>query len=99
MEDATWRADDRQLVDRLVRHFIEIGWIVERDVIGFAIHRIRFAYPILELEYEEKLGGILNYLGTLVNLRLIGRDGRFVYAHLHDMIQFGREVIAEYVGP
>lgn len=94
--DAVWNAGDSDLRALVAEQFRSIGWIGARDIIGGAIHRIRHAYPILELGYEDRLLPIMGYLGRFHNLRLAGRNGCFVYSHLHDMLRSGREIIEDY---
>jgi hypothetical protein len=45
---------------------------------------------------EERLEKIGAFLACFENLRISGRSGKFVYAHVHDMLQFGREIIDGY---
>jgi hypothetical protein len=50
------------------------------------------AYPVLEAGIEDKVERALEYLSGFSNLSVVGRNGRFVYAHVHDMLRFGLEV-------
>lgn len=88
--------DDEALVQHVRHQFITIGWIADHEVIGAATRRVRFAYPILELGFEQRVRELLQYLERFRNLRLSGRSGRFAYTHVHDMLRLGRDLIEEY---
>jgi protoporphyrinogen oxidase len=94
--DALWGTDESALVEMVCDQFLRIGWLRRDQIVGSAIHRLKHAYPILELDYESRLTPIISYLSGFRNLRLAGRNGCFVYSHLHDMLQFGRNVVDGY---
>jgi protoporphyrinogen oxidase len=94
--DSVWTAGEDVLLDVVREHFERVGWITRGDVIGGTTHRLHHAYPILELGYESRLAPVGEYLSQFRNLRLAGRNGCFVYSHLHDMLRYGREVVDGY---
>ncbi|MGA7874306.1 MAG: FAD-dependent oxidoreductase [Desulfoferrobacter sp.] len=94
-EDVLWSSPDGELI-RIVREHIEhIGWIRKTEIIGTQVKRIEYAYPILESGFEEKVQLISGYLKNLVNLRLSGRNGRFMYSWIHDMMKLGKDITEE----
>jgi protoporphyrinogen oxidase len=92
--DPAWSADDTHLVEITRRPLESIGWIREGDVVGSRVVRIPDAYPVLSLDFEHSLGPILRYLDGFSNLVLAGRNGRFEYGWIHDMMREGRSVAA-----
>lgn len=76
----------------VIEQLAEAGLIDQAKIIDQAHHRIGFAYPVLQLGSQERVEQIMAWLGGLHNLRLTGRCGRFQYAHLHDMLAWGREI-------
>src|SRR5262249_8323907 len=96
-QDAVWTADDQSLIDLVTDHFVRLGWVTRSEVLGGTTHHMSHAYPILELGYEARLAPVLEFLGQFRNLRLAGRNGCFVYSHLHDMLRSGREIVDEYL--
>lgn len=94
--DDVWTADPSTLIETVIERFVDLGWFKRSEVLGSTTHRLPHAYPILELGYEAKLKPILDYLGTFSNLSLAGRNGCFVYSHLHDMMRSGREIVSRY---
>ena len=96
--DSHWSADDAQLVEMTRRPLEAIGWIRGGDVVASRVVRIPDAYPVLSLDFEHSLGPILSYLGAFSNLVLAGRNGRFEYGWIHDMMREGRSVASSCAG-
>lgn len=91
--DRTWELPEKELVDQVRGQVDGTGLIQAGEVVDYRVIRMNHAYPLLEVGYREKRAEIFDYLGIFANLELSGRNGRFVYAHLHDMMRFGREII------
>ena len=94
--DDTWNMDDKQLVQIISKQLVETGLIREDKILDSQVVRMHDAYPKLELGSEEKIRAIFSYLNTFDNLRVSGRNGKFLYTHIHDMMKFGKDIIAEY---
>jgi len=94
--DKHWRMDDGALIEMVGQHLIRSGLIRREEIIDGTVDRMNDAYPILEVGFEEKIGRIFSYLDRMRNLRVSGRNGRFLYTHVHDMMQFGKEIIDAY---
>ncbi len=91
--DELWNAEDTKLFENISSYFQNLGWIRKEDVLDFKVIRMQWAYPILEMGYEKKSQGVINYLKDFGNLQLSGRNGKYMYTHMHDMMRFGRETI------
>lgn len=94
--DELWNMNEETLIQNISSHFIRLRWVREEEITGHKVIRLRYAYPILELGFEKKSQKVLDYLQRFDNLKLSGRNGRFVYAHIHDMVRFGRDIVEEY---
>ncbi|MDB9529340.1 FAD-dependent oxidoreductase [Oscillatoria sp. CS-180] len=92
-EDAIWSLDDSGLVNMITQKLVEIGWIRADEVLDSWCGRLNFAYPILELGFEDKVSDIADWLSRFDNLSLSGRNGKFAYTHLHDMMRFGKDIV------
>lgn len=95
-KDKLWNIEDEKLIRLTCSKFVQIGWIAEKDVIGASVVRINQAYPILETGFEDKNQQIFDFLHRFQNLRISGRNGKFAYTHIHDMMRFGKEIVEEY---
>lgn len=93
--DALWRADDRELLDLVQGPLESIGWLRAEEIQGTAVRRLAFAYPVLETGYEAKVEALHRHLAPLQNLRFSGRSGMFRYSWLHEMLRFGKDIVAE----
>ncbi|MBU1701222.1 MAG: FAD-dependent oxidoreductase [Candidatus Eisenbacteria bacterium] len=92
--DAVWEADRDELIDRVRIHLIRMGWIHEGEIMDATIRRFSNAYPILERGYEEKVSRLNAYLSRFSNLKSEGRNAKFVYSWIHDMMRYGFEVVS-----
>lgn len=93
--DPVWTAADDVLLRLVADEYERIGWITSRDIVGAATHRMPLSYPILEVGYERRVQPIIDYLEGFENLRLCGRNGCFVYSHLHDMLDHGQRLVGQ----
>lgn len=94
--DGTWEMSDEQLVFLVKSKLLKTGLIEEQEIIGFATRRMPYAYPALERDFEEKIRIVNRFLSGFENLRFSGRNGRYVYGHVHDMMDMGKDIIQEY---
>jgi len=94
--DSTWEMPDEQLVFLVKSKLVQAGLLEEQEIIGSATRRMPYAYPVLERDFEEKIRTVNRFLNRFENLRFSGRNGRYVYGHVHDMMDMGREIIEEY---
>jgi protoporphyrinogen oxidase len=98
-EDNSWSLGDDKLIQIIRSQLIQIGWIREEEIIDASVSRIAYGYPILEIGFEEKVQKIDTFLKGLSNLRVSGRNGKFIYAWVHNMMRSGKEIVEEYIPP
>ncbi|MDP8218555.1 MAG: FAD-dependent oxidoreductase [Candidatus Theseobacter exili] len=91
-----WNMDEKEISEMISSKFVEIGWMKKDDIIGSKIIRLPDAYPILELGFEKKVELVYDFLNQFENLKLSGRNGKFLYTHIHDMMRFAIEIIDSY---
>ena len=94
--DRVWGMKDNDLVQLIRTCLVQMGWIKETEIIDALVYRLKYAYPVLEIDYEEKIHKIINYLKGFNNLKLTGRNATFMYSWIHDMMRSGKEIIQEY---
>jgi protoporphyrinogen oxidase len=93
--DEYWTMDEARLERELRNSLCTGGLLREEEVLAFRSYRAPFAYPVLEVGFEEKVRRIAEYLMSFENLRLLGRGAQFQYSHIHDMFRLARETIRE----
>jgi protoporphyrinogen oxidase len=91
--DTMWNNGEGDLVSLARSILMDLKLVREGELIGSTIHRMENAYPVLDLKSEAAVTGLYDYLGKFQNLRLSGRNGMFLYTHMHDMLRFGMDVI------
>ena len=96
-EDAAWGAEDAELVGLVRKHLEGIGWVRGGEIVGSKVVRLRHAYPVLSLDVERSVAKILRHLDGLGNLAVVGRNARFEYGWLHDMLRSGKDLVASRV--
>lgn len=95
---ALWTAADEALVALIQDHLEEIGWVRPDRVVGTAVERMRRAYPVVSLEARDAVTAIAADLGRLKGLHLLGRNGAFHYAWIHNLMHDARVVISRISG-
>lgn len=95
--DNLWNLQDNKITNRIRSNLIDIGLIKEKSIIGSTVKRLEHTYPMLEVGYEKKIQEINLFLKSFGNLTHAGRNGRFKYAWVHDMLRDGREIINQYI--
>lgn len=83
------------LIKETRSRLVNLDLVQESEIIDSVVHRMSNAYPILDLQSESAVNELLDYSGQFQNLRTAGRNGRFLYTSMLDMLKFGSEVIDE----
>jgi protoporphyrinogen oxidase len=78
-EDALWSASDATLIEMATEECIRLGFIEKEDVLQGVVIRMLKAYPVYDRDYEMHLERIKDYLKTISNLQLVGRNGQHRY--------------------
>ena len=96
-ESAVWHMSDDALQAATWQALCRIEPFDTDEVIHYQTYRLPFAYPVLEVGYEENAKHLFDYLDQFNNLYLIGRSSLFRYLHLHDLFKSGKDVIEQIV--
>lgn len=91
-EDDAWHTSGEGVADVVVDKLAGIGWFERDQVLDAFVKRLPFAYPVLERNFEDKIGRVMEFFDQFENLHFSGRNGKFMYTHLHDMMVYGREI-------
>ncbi len=95
MEDPLWAADGEALAALALGHLERYGLVRHEEVLESSVHRMRFAYPVIEMDSAAAAAELLEYLVRFANLRSVGRNGTFTYSSLHDMLRTGRKLVEQ----
>lgn len=94
--DKLWSMEDEKLTRLVYSQLSQVGWITEKDIIDTSVIKLNRAYPVLETGYEAKIQQVFAFLNSFSNLKISGRNGKFAYTHVHDMMKFGKEIVEDY---
>ena len=88
--DSIWNMTDEQLINQTVKHLVDdLGYVKPEEVIGGFTLRATKAYPVYDLDYQEPLAKMKQYILGLKNLQFIGRGGSFRYNNTDHSIETG----------
>lgn len=77
--DGLWTMTDADLVKLGTQELEKLGLVNSQDVEDGAVVRMPKAYPVYDSKYLEAIGVIRDFLDTLGNLHLVGRNGMHKY--------------------
>lgn len=93
IDDPVYSLSEDQLVQRATRELAQIGLLDPRWIIEWRHHFLQNAYPVYSLDFSARVTRILEALGHIENLDLLGRGGLFFYSHLHHQLRFGKDYV------
>ena len=77
--DTLWAMDDQELIRFAARELEAIGLADQTDVVDGKVVRMFKAYPVYDNAYQERLVVIKDFLRTIPNLYVAGRNGMHKY--------------------
>jgi protoporphyrinogen oxidase len=92
--DEIWRATPEKLREIAVTDLSRLGLIRPEEVLESFVKRIPTAYPIYDLNYEENVRTVMDFVHSLENLKSGGRQGLFRYNNMDQSIEMGRRMAA-----
>jgi len=90
--DETWNLPEAQVFEKCMAPLERHGLLDRRRVEGHLVRRLKHAYPLFRVGFQERLQSIFDYLFTLENLLSFGRQGMFSYANVDDVVWMGFEI-------
>jgi protoporphyrinogen oxidase len=93
--DEVWNREETLLAQEVTQVFEKYGFLQPGDITGVVSRRLTHAYPRFRVGFKERLNTVLTYLGTIQNLRTLGRQGLFNYANIDDVMHMGFEMCDE----
>lgn len=87
--DAIWSMTKEQVFELVMPYFEQWGFFGKKDVIGVHLMKRPCVYPVYDLEYDERLGKVRQWLDGIENLVYVGRPGRFRYTNQDHSLEMG----------
>ena len=94
-DDALWNMSEATLQAEIWEALRQVKPLFPEEIIHYQSYKLPFAYPVLEVGFEEKVASLVAYFETFENLYLTGRSSLFRYLHLHDLFKAGKEVVEQ----
>lgn len=85
--EEAWLQPDEVLVQRAADDLIGTGFLPAGALDQGWVHRIKFAYPVYDIGYADKLSQVRDFLAQWQNLHLVGRTGSFRYMNSDGVIE------------
>ena len=77
--DAIWKSSDAELIELAKKEMVQLGLVREQDIVDGAVARMAKAYPVYNRGYRHGLEVVRDFLSTVPNLQLVGRNGMHRY--------------------
>jgi protoporphyrinogen oxidase len=91
--DRMWDRPDSELIDAVRRPLVRLRLVEEADIQDAVVVRLPSVYPVLEESSTRKRQTLLSSLDRFSNLSVTGRNGLFLYTHIHDQLKRGKAII------
>jgi len=88
-DDEFWNLPDEELVELALADIANIERIDGSRVADSLVRRVRDAYPIYDLEFEDNIAVLFDGLAEISNLYTTGRQGLFLNTDMHDTMELG----------
>lgn len=85
--EPAWQQPDDALIERAVSDLVKVGFLPSGKLAAGWVHRIKFAYPLYDIGYAEKVREVRRFLARWPNLHLVGRTGSFHYMNSDGVIE------------
>lgn len=85
--DDIWNASDDQIIHRVIKDLASVGIPLSAPLLNVFIRRQRHAYPLYDLEFQNRFEIVDDYLIHIPNLVSLGRQGLFVHDNTHHALE------------
>ena len=91
--DETWMRTDDEHKETVIFQLAKMDFIKRAEIIDKHVKRMRYTYPVLEVNFAKKIKTLKEYLAGFSNLDMTGRNAKFEYIHNHDLMREGLELV------
>jgi protoporphyrinogen oxidase len=84
--DEIWKMEDKAIIERVIDELCDIKMINKYDVCFSEVRRLKYAYVITDLDYQENASRINEYMQK-VGIDLLGRFSEFKYLNMDGCIR------------
>ncbi|MBN2209744.1 MAG: FAD-dependent oxidoreductase [Candidatus Coatesbacteria bacterium] len=88
--DGVWSASDEKVFQVARESFERFGRVSVENIDYWFTRRVRHAYPVYSLGFEENLRTVLDWTDSIENLITLGRQGLFAHNNFHHSVMMAR---------
>jgi len=77
--DDLWNMTDSELLGLAAKEVSQLGLVKEADIEDGTVLRVSKAYPVYDATYQQAVAVIRDYIGSIQNLQVVGRNGMHRY--------------------
>jgi protoporphyrinogen oxidase len=89
-DDELWKMTDAELIELGRREIEQIGLARYHQVLDGCVFRVEKSYPVWDMDYEQHLAVIRQFINSLENFQTIGRNGLHRYNNQDHSMETGR---------
>jgi protoporphyrinogen oxidase len=87
--DNIWNAPAEEHLAKALEELEQVGLVSRDEVEGHYIAKIRYAYPLFDLDFENNLNAVMQYLAGVGKVISVGRPGLYLNNDMHDSMEMG----------
>jgi protoporphyrinogen oxidase len=88
-DDDVWNASADEHLGKAIEELEQAKLVSRDEVEDCCIAKIRYAYPVFEIGFQDNLSIVMQYLSNVENLLTAGRPGLYVNNDMHDSMEIG----------
>ena len=87
-----WNCSEQEVISKCIKGLEKAGLANRDEVIDSYLLKVKYAYPILELNYKKKLIEVVSFLERCGNFFALGRTGIFKYNNADNSMEMGLQL-------
>jgi protoporphyrinogen oxidase len=87
--DSIWNASAEQHFAKAMEELEEANLVSREEVEGYDVAKVRYAYPVFEVDFQNRLDSVMRYLAGVERLITVGRSGLYLNNDMHDSMEMG----------
>jgi len=97
-DDEVWNNPERS-IDKVIADLVKVNLINgKEDIKNIHVEKILNTYPVYDIDYQKKLGKIMEALSPYKELQLLGRTGTFWYNNMDHSIRMAMDLVKDKLG-
>ena len=94
--DQIYSINENKFFERIKSTLFEQDLLNPSDILDQSSIKIPYAYPILNSDIDGKISSVMKYLAVFKNLKILGRNAKFEYVHVHNLFFDSNTLINQY---